>query len=59
MPDYTTEKGQSWVPWGRVGLPEDIGAVAVFLSSDGADFITGQVIYVDGGQTAKMSIPRD
>ena len=59
MPDYTTEKGQSWVPWGRVGLPEDIGSVAVFLSSDGADFITGQVIYVDGGQTAKMSIPRD
>ncbi len=59
MPDYTTEKGNTWVPWGRVGLPADIAAAAVFLCSEASDFITGQVIYVDGGQTAKMSIPRD
>lgn len=35
---------------GRVGQPEDIAAVAAFLASDEASFITGQTIYVDGGQ---------
>lgn len=44
------------IPWGRVGQPEDIGAVAAFLLSDAADFITGQVLYVDGGTTAKMAL---
>jgi NAD(P)-dependent dehydrogenase (short-subunit alcohol dehydrogenase family) len=44
------------VPWGRVGTPADIGAVAAFLVSDAADFITGQVLYVDGGTTARMGL---
>ncbi|RHD95210.1 3-oxoacyl-[acyl-carrier-protein] reductase [Ruminococcus sp. AM30-15AC] len=34
---------------GRFGKPEDIASVAVFLASDKADYITGQVISVDGG----------
>ena len=33
----------------RMGQPEDIGDVAVWLASDGARFITGQSILVDGG----------
>lgn len=37
------------IPKGRVGQPEDIGAAAAFLASDEADYITGVVIYVDGG----------
>lgn len=37
------------LPWGRMGLPEDIGKAAVFLSSDDADYITGVVLPVDGG----------
>ena len=34
---------------GRFGKPEDIANTAVFLASDKADYITGQVISVDGG----------
>jgi 3-oxoacyl-[acyl-carrier protein] reductase len=37
------------IPLGRVGTPADVAAVAVFLASDGAAYITGQVIPVDGG----------
>lgn len=41
-------------PVGRVGQPEDIGALAVYLLSDLAGFITGQNHIVDGGMTRKM-----
>lgn len=40
------------VPKGRIGKPEDIGAAAAFLASNEADYITGTVIYVDGGWLA-------
>jgi NAD(P)-dependent dehydrogenase (short-subunit alcohol dehydrogenase family) len=40
----------SLVPAGRLGVPEEIADVAAFLLSDRARFITGQVIYVDGGR---------
>lgn len=40
------------VPKGRVGKPEDIGAAVAFLASDEADYITGTVLYVDGGWLA-------
>jgi 3-oxoacyl-[acyl-carrier protein] reductase len=39
------------IPLGSLGEPEDIAHTALFLSSDGARFITGQTIVVDGGQT--------
>jgi gluconate 5-dehydrogenase len=43
----------AWVrkrcPLGRWGTPEDIAWPVVFLASAASDFITGQVIYVDGG----------
>ena len=39
------------IPYGRIGQPEDIGRVAVFLASDDADYINGQTIFVDGGMT--------
>jgi NAD(P)-dependent dehydrogenase (short-subunit alcohol dehydrogenase family) len=41
-------------PVGRVGVPEDIAATVAFLAGDGAGFITGQQIVVDGGMTRKM-----
>lgn len=40
------------IPKGRAGKPEDIGAAAAFLASDEADYITGTVLYVDGGWLA-------
>jgi glucose 1-dehydrogenase len=41
----------SLIPYGRIGQPEDIGRVAVFLASDDADYVSGQTLFVDGGMT--------
>jgi NAD(P)-dependent dehydrogenase (short-subunit alcohol dehydrogenase family) len=39
------------VPMGRLGLPEELADAIVFVASDGASFITGHVLNVDGGKT--------
>jgi len=39
------------IPYGRVGLPEDIGKAAVWLASDDSDYVHGQTLFVDGGMT--------
>lgn len=41
------------IPAGRIGEPEDIANLALYLASDESDFMTGQVLIVDGGQTAQ------
>lgn len=43
------------IPLGRVGRGEDIAGVAIFLASDAARFITGQVLCVDGGKSAFLA----
>ena len=50
------EGRETKVPLGRRGQPEDIGHAATFLSSAAAGYITGHVLVVDGGVTAKHSL---
>ncbi len=45
------------VPLGRFGTPHEIAGVALFLASDDAAYVTGAAIVVDGGLTARSSVP--
>jgi len=47
-----TERMISRIPLGRLGEPEEIAGPCVFLASDAASLVTGQVLFVDGGNTA-------
>jgi 2-deoxy-D-gluconate 3-dehydrogenase len=40
----------SHIPMGRLGLPNDMASVVLFLASEGASYITGQTIFVEGGR---------
>ena len=42
---------ESQIPLGRFGSPEDVARMVAFLASENADYITGQVISVDGGMS--------
>jgi NAD(P)-dependent dehydrogenase (short-subunit alcohol dehydrogenase family) len=42
----------SGVPLGRIGQPDEIARAIVFLASDAASFVTGQIVTADGGKTA-------
>ncbi len=44
-------------PSGRVGRPEDIARMAVFLCEEGNEFVNGQTVTIDGGVTRKMIYP--
>jgi gluconate 5-dehydrogenase len=52
------EDFNKWVlsrtPFERWGKPEDIAGTAVFLASSASDFVTGQILYVDGGWVAAL-----
>ncbi|HJF84491.1 3-oxoacyl-[acyl-carrier-protein] reductase [Megamonas hypermegale] len=49
MPEKAQEHVLTSIPLGKMGKPEDIANAVLFLASDKASYITGQVIHVDGG----------
>lgn len=61
-PEYVATLTRS-IPWGRIGSPQDIANAALFLASPLAEFITGDVLAVNGGSSAgraflPLSTPR-
>lgn len=50
-PEAYREAVAERTPVGRIGQPEDIAEAVAFLASDEASYVTGQTLYVDGGQT--------
>lgn len=49
LPEKAKEAMMTSIPLGRAGQPEDVAQAVLFLASDNASYITGQVINVDGG----------
>jgi NAD(P)-dependent dehydrogenase (short-subunit alcohol dehydrogenase family) len=47
------EQFTSRIPLGRWGNVEEVGAAALYLSSEPAAFVTGHTLYIDGGWTAQ------
>lgn len=47
-PDWV-RRTSNRIPLGRTGTPEDLAGIVVFLASDASDYITGEMIFVDGG----------
>jgi NAD(P)-dependent dehydrogenase (short-subunit alcohol dehydrogenase family) len=63
MMDYMLKnfrgKIESENPLGRIGSPEDMAGLAIFLASDATKYMTGQVIALDGGRALGTSSNKD
>ncbi|MEN2981737.1 MAG: SDR family oxidoreductase [Thermus sp.] len=51
VPEKVREKAIAATPLGRAGKPLEVAYAALFLVSDESSFITGQVLFVDGGRS--------
>jgi len=49
LPDKVKEEVVKFVPLGRMGCPLDVAQAALFLASEESNYVTGQVLQVDGG----------
>ena len=45
------------VPWQRLGKPVEVAKACVYLASEDSDYMVGHVMIIDGGATAKTSLP--
>ncbi|HEA84662.1 MAG TPA: SDR family oxidoreductase, partial [Candidatus Wildermuthbacteria bacterium] len=52
MPKAAMDAMLSRIPLKRMGKPEEVSAAVIFLASDEAQYVTGTVLYVDGGWLA-------
>ncbi len=55
LPAATRERRTREIPRGRWGEPDDVAAAIVFLASDGARFVTGETLVVDGGHSIRWT----
>jgi glucose 1-dehydrogenase len=53
---YDPEEVGKKIPLGRVGRPEEMGDIALFLASDRASYVTGHVLFADGGLTLPLGL---
>ena len=51
VPEKVNEKVLQRIPLGRLGTPEDVARLHLFLASDEASYMTGQTVFCDGGIT--------
>jgi glucose 1-dehydrogenase/3-oxoacyl-[acyl-carrier protein] reductase len=58
IPGYDRDEWGQRIPAGRVGWPEDIGPLTAFLCTDAASYITGQIIWIDGGMISRLGALR-
>ena len=49
LPEDVTDKIKTGIPLGKLGQPEDVASAVAYLASDAADYVTGQVLHVNGG----------